>query len=204
MPTASDFLRCFKQAYETCSRIFSPEQWKEVWTDSLLWNSFMMWKTARTKPEQLQDSVLAATAKLLQLEYWEREPFRLDGVFYPHGATVEQNFPFPILVAIEHESNRRGFDTEISRLLSVRCPLKVGITYELLRGAHQTACEQRLNKLKVSTTKLYEEIGRVVGEDAKTEYLFLVGIEEKQFDLAWWALSFRAADGLHESQFLKA
>jgi hypothetical protein len=156
----------------------------------------MMWKTD-PKPEPLQHSVLASTAMRLGLEYWEREPFRLDGVFYEHGAAVAQNFPFPILVAIEHEFHRRGFDTEIARLLSVRCPLKVGITY-----SPRSKFEENLSRLKASITSLHEKIGGSVGEDPKSEYLFLVGIEKEPFDLAWWALSFRTIDGPRDSEFI--
>jgi hypothetical protein len=203
LPTAREFLGSFSEAYKKCSGIFTPERWKEIWTDTLLWNSFMLWKTARTKPKELEHSVLALTAKRLGLEYWEREPFRLDGVFYAPGASVEQNFPFPILVAIEHESDRRGFDTEISRLLSVRCPLKVGITYELSRIPRPSICEQNLSNLKLAIAGRHEEIGRVIGEDAKSEYLFLVGVEEEDLRLAWWALSFQAADGPRKSQFIR-
>jgi hypothetical protein len=38
---------------------------------------------------------------------------------------------FPVAAAVEHENDPDGFDREIKKLLTVRAPLKVGITYAL-------------------------------------------------------------------------
>jgi hypothetical protein len=48
-------------------------------------------------------------------------PFRAGSVF-----SVEKGW-FPIVVAIEHENACAGFESEVMKLFSVRCPLKVGI-----------------------------------------------------------------------------
>jgi hypothetical protein len=163
----------------------------------------MLWKSSPSKPPELPESVVASTALRLGLDYWEREPFRLDGVFYRRGTAVEHNFPFPILVAIEHENDFRTFHTEITRLLSIRCPLKVGITYEPRSASSHNQSEKDLNSLKACISRRNQEISQIITEDAKAEYLFLVGVERNPFELTWFALSFRATDGPEESPFLE-
>jgi hypothetical protein len=97
--TAADFLHSFTEVYRESLSCFSRLRWEEIWKDSTLWNSFMLWKSSPSKPPELPKSAVASTALRLGLDYWEREPFRLHGVFYPRGTVVEHNFPFPILVA---------------------------------------------------------------------------------------------------------
>ncbi len=78
------------------------------------------------------------------------------------------------MVAIEHENFATYFHSEVQKLLSVRCPLKVGITYTY------SATKQRNNQLqRIENTiwKNWSEARKTIGEDARTEYLFLVGTE---------------------------
>jgi len=133
-PTAKKFLEAFILSFaENCELCkIDAARWRQIWIDPGSWNPFMFWKTGQPHPLPTGASVLAKTADKLHLECYEGEPFRLDGAIYDRDHPPQGNFPFPIVVAFEHENNHRGFDDEICKLLSVRCPLKVGITYALL------------------------------------------------------------------------
>jgi hypothetical protein len=41
-----------------------------------------------------------------------------------------------------------------------------------------------------------EKINQVVGEDANTEYLFLVGDEATEYTLSWYTLKFKSGDDI--------
>ena len=101
-----------------------------------------------------------------------------------------------MVVAIEHESNHRGFESEIMKLLSVRCPVKLGITYTPFFASQNTEgkCQQVLNDIHEVLVGKLKAISQVVDEDPKTEYLFLVGAEEQVQVITWYACSFSAQD----------
>src|SRR5580658_3153210 len=92
------------------------------------------------------------------------------------------------------------------KLLSVRCPLKVGITYSRLDGQENTD-GNRLGvreRIHADITEALSRVRDAIGEDPATEYLFLIGAEEKPTEMSWFALSFTAADGPGPSGFLRA
>jgi hypothetical protein len=196
-PTAQEFARAFLESYNHCRRLYSGQEWATIWGTNNLWNWFMMWTTNR--PGLLKsEAVMAKTASTLGLAYWEREPLKLDGALYINDETPEHGFPFPLVVALEHENDSRTFGSEIQKLLSVRCPLKVGVTYSLNVQEHASTreCLQQLIERK------YRRIAAIVGEDAKTENLFLLGCEEALREITWYALTFSAAAGGVGSRFL--
>lgn len=195
-PTAKEFLAGFIDSYRENCDLYKehPAKWEAVWNDYHKWDGFMLWKTGQ--PDMITASVLAKTADKLGLSYYEGQPFNLDGAFYnPKEWRPLRRFPFPIVVGFEHETNHHGFDDEISKLLSVRCPLKVGITYTLLHGAENTPEERQLALRNVCTTirENFARISQLVGEDPASEYLFLVGTEEVRYSLRWHAEHFTAA-----------
>jgi hypothetical protein len=182
-PKAEGFLRAFLESYKDCRQSYTEPEWELVWSASEVWNCLMPWTT--TRPELARESsepVLAKVAEKLGLDYWEREPLGLDGALYPKGGNVDYGFPFPILVAIEHENDRTGFISEVQKLLSVRCPLKVGITYVL----GDTDSSVWLAVLGQQAKRKFERIAQFISEDPATEYLLLVGCEEEPHEIKWY------------------
>ena len=118
-------------------------------------------------------SVTQRTADKLGLEYCDVNQLQFDGLLCAKGCKS----PFsPILSALEHENVHPGFDTEIWKLMSVRCPLKVGITYSIneRNGKRHLLLEQ----LRERVMRHFEAVNHVVGEDPSTEYAFLLGCED--------------------------
>ncbi len=109
-------------------------------------------------------------------------------------------------VAFEHENDHRGFLQEIVKLLSVRCPLKVGVTYTLLFGERNNpqARQEILKSIGEQVDRSFAMIQGVTGEDTTTEYLFLVGAEETVRELKWYKLRFSAATGPATAGFIIA
>jgi hypothetical protein len=102
---------------------------------------------------------------------------------------------YPIRVAMEHENVASDFgDTEVPKLFSVRCPFKVGITY--VQGQSP---QKGLAKIREHLRNRFDVISHVVGEDPRTEYLFLVGAP--LVVSSWYALDFRASEGLGNKDF---
>ena len=159
--TAERYWEKFSEAYEECVGTFKEEHLDDIWNDS--WSRLMMWNSA-APPSPLKQSVWTKTAEKLGLKYWEGEPL---SAFYSM-TDARRIPPFPIVVALEHEYDFRSFDREIVKLLSVRCPLKVGITYVVGNDV-----SERLNRVAGSIRNRFNELLDVVGEDPKTEYLFL-------------------------------
>lgn len=199
-PTAKDFKNAFFGAYQSRAR-FTSERWQQVWTDE--WARFVLWRTAKP-PEELEKSLLHQTAETLELDYWEDEPLKLDGAFYAKGVSSQYHFPFPIVVALEHENDHRGFGHEVIKLLSVRCRLKVGITYTLLFGGKNTPKERksRIESIRQNIVKSFRQIREIVSEDPATEYLFLIGAEEAPYSLTWYPLDFSAGQDPSDRHFL--
>ena len=99
---------------------------KPIWEDISRWSDLMIYNA---KPSSDEDAVVRTVASQLGLKCYPREPLHLDAVFVKRDA--ESWEWFPVLVAIEHENAPAKFETEVQKLLSIRCPLKVGITYAL-------------------------------------------------------------------------
>lgn len=201
MPLASDFGDAFTQAYEKARQRFTDQEWSETWCADTRyehpnWNDFMLYG----EPNQ-PDSVLTLTARLLSLQHWAidptrpwgAEPFHLDAVFVPQGA----NHWFPVGVAIEHENETTGFRTELHRLLSVRAPLKVGITYAFgpNDGEEIALTNRHSQRVFNEIRSQFASINAVIGEDGASEYLFLLGWYVKPFQVQWRSLTFCAAIG---------
>lgn len=75
---------------------------------------------------------------------------------------------------LEHENLPRKFYEEIRKLLSVRTPLKVGITYAL----NEQGNYQRIpDRIRATVKEEFHKINGLIGEDPRTEYLFLIGLE---------------------------
>lgn len=129
-PTAHSFAKHFVESYTNTRKQFNDAQWKDIWSSpsSQNWNRLMLWRTLKPR-EPVAKSVLHQTAEMLGLEHWENEPLKLDGAFYSADTVPRSNFPFPILVAFEHENLPFNFGHEVMNLFSIRAPLKVGITY---------------------------------------------------------------------------
>ena len=117
------FTEAFHTAYTEAKTLFSPEDWKTIWTTH--WNRFMLWNPAPPQSEP----VLGITAEKMGLVYWDREPFRVDAAFVrprPDFRLIG-NLLLPLVVAIEHENDFRGFIQEIAKLTHIRCPLITGL-----------------------------------------------------------------------------
>ena len=196
--TAKTFCDTFLKSYSKVRAAFTDEErWIQVWTTQ--WNALMVWQPTATfhPPQEIQRSVLADTAAELGLHYQNGEPLRLDAVFSGQQAW------FPILAAIEHENNCSGFESEVTKLLSVRCLLKVGITYTY--GSSERR-QKSLEYIEQIIKENFVKISRAVGEDRRTEYLFLVGIEvpERPKELSWYGLDFQACEGPQSRRFQSA
>jgi len=205
-PSANDFLRAFLESYEEKRRgiSVSPERWKQLFISKRgEWDTFML---ARGGPlfEEAGTPVLFDVAGKLKLRYWAGEPLKLDGAFYDGLDRGCPTFPFPIVVGIEHENNHTTFRHEIQKLLSVTCPLKVGITYP---WPPQSIVSQRQDKERIFeqiehfVTESLTQISAVVREDPSSEYLFLIGVETSPFVLTWFNLSFAAGEGIQSRHF---
>ena len=191
-PGAHQFVETFARCYNECRGLYSDDEFTEhVWR---LWPEFFF--KCKRSPLLKSESVISRVASALHLEYWDGEPLRLDMVLYPKGEGVEWGFPFPILVALEHEEGPRGFGNEIMKLLSVRCPLKVGITHTVTKDMNkerEAVHQQIVDK--------FRRIRAINQEDPRSEYVFLIGSQERPKDPKWYGLSFRAGDGPGDQKF---
>ncbi len=157
------------------------------------WDDLVLSRPAETfrLPQEIKASVLASVAAQLGLWYPSskpnRQPMTFDAVF-----SGQEDGWFPMLVAIEDEKNWTGFGSEVKKLLSVRCPLKVGITYT---GDSPEGQAYR-DKIACDIREDFEEISLIRKEDPRIEYLFLVGAESDDNEIScWYSLDFRADVG---------
>jgi hypothetical protein len=184
MVTADHFLNVFLNTYAEKRAQHTDESWQALWLNTVKWSNFMIYD-----PESVVSIVARNSTPPLTRS--PGEPFRLDAVFHKAGA---QHW-FPMLCAVEVENNPRDFDTEIQRLLSIRCPLKVGITYTLQSDASTPEGRRQLReKILTDLHARFEQIDQVVLEDSNTDYLFLVGDETAECDLSWYALKFSSGE----------
>jgi hypothetical protein len=188
----SSFAHAFVTAYGTVrNRFADDDEWSQYFSDNSLFTRLMLRKRETLIPEQIRDCqpVLVQVAKRFELYHMDGEPLHLDAVF------SRQLRWAPMFAAIEHENNSTTFEQEVQKLISVRCQLKVGITYTPYRRSDRRKhllrdiCEK---KIKPHWDRTCVELGQ---EPSDTEYLFLVGHEERAKELAWYVKSFRVGDG---------
>jgi hypothetical protein len=98
----------------------------------------------------------------------------------------------PLAVAIEHENALGGIENEMDKLFLIRGRLKVLIIY----AWRQQLIEVK-EKLEHRIRKYYNEYhaSNLPAEAPETEYLFLLGNEEKQKFIVWHYLSFDVRSG---------
>jgi hypothetical protein len=125
------------------------------------------------------------------------EPFHLDAVFHD----VATNIWFPIEVALEHENDPRTFIIEVRKLLSMRCPLKVGVTYTLKSDIRNGNLEELRGTISDRISYEYKIVSDIIAESPTTEYLFLVGSEDRECEIDWYSLAFNARVGPQNSRF---
>jgi hypothetical protein len=188
--TADEFCHAFIASYDNIRECFPvKETWHECWRSSP--SSFILARPLASNclPSQIKKSLLTQVAQKLGLCYSACEHLRLDAIF----STGE--YWFPIQVAIEHENECRGFESEIRKLFSVRCPLKVGITYTRTKRAE---CSGALQVIEKAIKENFDAVSAVIGEHSSAEYLFLVGAEltENEMEIStWYSLRFGASNG---------
>ena len=193
--TAKQFLEKFLESYRECRKEFGDDQWERMWEGGQ-WNGFMMWTTGQ--PEPLRESVLVQTAEKLGLFYAEGEPLTFDAVL--HGGRDPDfagpyDVRFPMLVVIEHENERRGIWREMQKLLSVRSPLKVLITYTEVRCVREQRAQEGLKEIGDVVKGHWERACKVLGREEATEYLILVGDEPEKHTMSWHAMDFSGTEG---------
>ena len=182
MVCANDFLASFTAEYDAARRGHTEAAWAAIWGDEKAWTRLMI---------KEKDAVMRSVAPRLGLTCAPGEPLRYDAVFVSGGA--EQWERFPILVAIEHENSWGKFDHEIAKLFTIRCPLKVGVTYLPLNWGHQF--NMVVGKISRHIETWFGLIKCHSAEDPAVEYLFMIGREVEPLKLEWNALAFRAGDG---------
>jgi hypothetical protein len=188
-PTPREFCDAVVSSYSKTRAMFPDvERWRQVRAQS----TTQLWMALPSEnhllPEETQLSVLGRTAASLKLTYAAREQLRLDAIF-----SVKETW-FPIVVAIESEIVYGTFEQEIKKLLSVRCPLKVGMT-----GFDTSEREEkrRLLAIEEMIKVNFNQISEIIEEAPATEYLFLVDVElniQKEIS-RWYSLDFQASDG---------
>jgi len=191
MITAVEFSAAFVACYQEARRRWDLE-WQRIWATDPAWSGLMIWEP---------DAVIRQVAERLELQCFSGEPLHLDAVFHAPGDRWRW---FPIRVAVEHENAWPSFDQEVRKLLSVRCPLKVGITYTL--SGHVSGDRSRLPALHAmiagAISREFAAASAVIREDPATEYLFLIGSEEERDqELVWRQLAFRADSGPRDATF---
>ena len=187
LPTAEDFCKKFARAFGECCKKAHARSFDEAWMN---WTSFMTGKNSKIDSWD-GPQVLPTVAKEFGLEF-EREFMRIDLVLYEKGGC-------PLAVAIEHENDARGLETEMDKLFLIRSGLKVLITYAWKESKGFVASEK---KLEDRIRRYYKDYAsHLPPEYPETEYLFLLGNEETQKFIAWHYLSFKASQGPGHSHF---
>jgi hypothetical protein len=183
MNLAERFETAFINRYASMRHGFADEDWQQAWRDGS-WERLMLWN---------HECLLERVAHDLGLEYWSREPFRVDAAFVPKQNTPLGSVPFPLLVAIEHENKIATIKNEIAKLVHIRCLLKVAITY-----ASNKNLKRSTEKIKQHIIELTATLNAHIREDPRSSYLFLVGVVGEgahRCELEWHGLRFAAGDG---------
>jgi hypothetical protein len=97
-----------------------------VWKSGDTWNHLMLWHPYSPQTQPLLELV----AIDMGFQYWNvGEPFRVDAAFVRADRRRLGSVPFPTVAAVEHENNVNTIREEMAKLLHLRCPLKVAVTY---------------------------------------------------------------------------
>jgi hypothetical protein len=163
--------------------------WRTRWTNTYEWSRFMIYGD-----NNVNNSVVHATANKLNLIRYGGEPLRLDAVF-----SESRELWFPMIVALEHENSPYTFNSEIWSLLSVRVPLKVGINYALRDP--RSPQDAVIESIRSAIARQFELIDNVTREDSRSEY-FLIGREGLEYELEWLSLAFTAGRGPRNVDFI--
>ncbi len=201
MSYSDSFCEHFLRSYHQSRKAFDQKRWEEIWTDGNLWNHFMLWNP---EPPQAESVIPSAAKKMGLRSRAEGETFHFDSVFFGTQALMIGKYPLPIIAAIEHEHYLSGFHVEILKLAYIRCPLKVGITYLVARSPAPprdliASAEKKIGDLASKTEQLLN-VQSV--EDPKGEYVFLLGVEPRPFELDWHALRFTAGQGAASAKWV--
>ena len=180
--SAQQFAAAFITANHDARSEYDDETWQHVWSTKLRWSHHMLWDA---------NSVLRRTAQTLGLGWARGEYLRLDAVL-TRAEKPDCDDRFPIQVALEHENTPRTMVNEVRLLLSARAPLKVGITAVTLDMGD--ARNRTFPWLATLIGNEFLKARATIGEDPKTEYLFLFGEETSLRSLEWRVLTFRAGD----------
>lgn len=194
MSIAIEFHESFLKQYEKTRNSYGDTEWAEIWIDTNMWSNLMIYNN---------DSVIRRIAPDLNLQSYNREPLRLDAVFTTSDPGHQKLWDwFPIVFAVEHENDPRGFHGEIHKLFSINCPLKVGITYALLDMKKDPIEIKKLIHNRINYA--HSARNKLIREDPQTKYLFLVGVEERPRILSWSALTFRADQNPEQANFFNS
>lgn len=187
MSLANRFVEYFIDEIRVVEKEFDRDAWAQIWKSNELWYRLMMFG-----PTPRNRSVLEVVSDRLGLVYrGNGEPFRLDACMTSHAEPCVGSTPFPMTVAIEHENDIRTIREELARLIHLRCPLKVCITYSLSSHADRNP----RGRIKQAFTELAAKMASVSSEDQETEYLFLLGEEKAPFQMDWSVLAFSVENG---------
>jgi len=187
IPTAEEFRKKFVEVFNECCEEARRYSFEEAWKN---WTAFMTGKKTKFDTWDKR-AVLPTVAEQFGLQS-EHEFMRLDVVLYKKGGC-------PLAVAIEHENDPRGFETELDKLFLVRSRLKVGITYAWNGGQKFVKVKDDLGDRILKYCKYYAS--NLPPEPPETEYLFLLGNEETQKSISWYYISFEVKRGLEKNSF---
>ncbi|WP_139333961.1 MULTISPECIES: hypothetical protein [Acidiphilium] len=182
---AKNFFDIFVDKYKKNRELYSDIDWKELWEDTSNWSFFMI---------DNHNSVIRQMAESFGLVCPQREPLRIDAIFTP----TEKWDWFPISVAIEHENNYREFQREIKKLLSVKCGLKVGITYSIIENKKDNL-ENRLEFVKYKIEKSFFSSFNNMDNKLLVPhecYLFIIGCETSPRKIEWYYTVVSPKEGL--------
>jgi hypothetical protein len=193
---AQEFLNAFINVFQRSRTLYANiDDWQTTWETR--WNDFMMYEPTLPQTE----SVMKGVAAELGVHWWRGEPFRLDGALVDKEPKTIGCYPFPLLVAFEHEHNCVSISEEITKLLQIRAPLKVAITYVFgwHNGSENQLPQQRdeawaKNEIVRVHRVLNTMLKNYVMEDDRIEYLYLLGVESELRHLKWEALMFGASE----------
>jgi len=191
----------FLESYAECRAQFASEKsWHEIWSNH--WSHFILWNPM---PPQ-QKPLMKVFAEKLSLEWWDGEPFRLDGAMVPRTWDSVGNYRLPILVAVEHENDYRTFKQEIVKLAHIVCPLKLGVTYLLVgpKGRDQERETSLLAEIHATVSRTLSQRKTYVSEDPNTRYMFILGSEVRTEEFAWHYLSVSAGEDPNDARWMSA
>jgi hypothetical protein len=187
LPTAKEFRKEFLEAFNECCEEARRYSFEEAWAN---WTAFMTGKNTKIDSWGRQ-AVLPTVAQKFGLQI-EPEFMRLDLVLYEKGGC-------PLAVAIEHENDTRGLDTELDKLFLIRSRLKVLITFVWDGNKEFVAVKAKLEDRIRKYHRYYAK--NLLPESSETEYLFFLGHEEMPKSITWYHLSFGVSQDLAQNRF---